>query len=64
MSLKDQLQLCDLWDVVCRWVAFHLPRRIVMWATLRLFAAATTGKYSHQIVPELKATDALQRWEL
>ena len=44
-------------------LAWRLPRRLVYWATIRLLAHATTGEYSSQIVPELRAIDALQRWE-
>jgi len=45
------------------WLAYRLPRPLVMWASVRLIANATTGQYSNQVVPELKAMDALQRWE-
>ncbi len=44
------------------WIAFHLPKTLVYWATIRLIANATQGKYSNQVVPELGAMDALQRW--
>lgn len=45
-----------------RWLAWRLPRRLVMWATIRLVGHATTGRYSSQVVPELTAMDALRRW--
>lgn len=44
-------------------LTYWLPRRIVYWASVRLICNATTGKYSNQIVPDLTAMDALQRWE-
>lgn len=44
------------------WIAWRLPRPLVKWCAIRLMAHATTGPYSHQIVPELRAMDALQRW--
>lgn len=47
---------------IMNWIAYRLPREVVYWATLRLVAHATTGKYSEQIVPELTAMDALDRW--
>jgi len=45
-------------------IAWLLPRSIVYFAAIRVAAAATTGKWSNQIVPELTAMDALQRWDL
>ena len=46
-----------------KWIAFHLPKCLVYWATIRLIAYATTGKYGNTVVPELTAMDALKRWE-
>jgi hypothetical protein len=45
------------------WLAWRLPKRLVYWAAIRLIANATQGKYSNQVVPELKILDALERWE-
>lgn len=45
------------------WLAWKLPRYLVMWCTIRVFAHATTGEYSNTVVPELSAMDALKRWE-
>jgi hypothetical protein len=44
-------------------LAWILPKKLVYWAAIRLIANATQGKFSDQIVPELTAMDALQRWE-
>ena len=46
-----------------RWVAWHLPRYLVMWCYIRVVAYATTGKYGNTVVPELTAMDALRRWD-
>lgn len=43
-------------------IAWRLPRRLVYWCAIRLGAHATQGEYGHQIVPELKFMDALERW--
>jgi methylglyoxal synthase len=43
-------------------VAWALPREVAYWAAIRLMAHATTGSYSSQVVPELTAMDALERW--
>lgn len=47
---------------VLMWIAWHLPRKVVYWCSIRLMANETQGPYSSQIVPELKAMDALERW--
>ncbi len=44
-------------------LVWRLPRRLVFWCAVRVGAHATTGAYSNQVVPELRFTDALQRWE-
>jgi hypothetical protein len=44
------------------WVAWHVPKWLAYWCTIRVGAHATTGKWSNQIVPELTVADALQRW--
>uniref|UniRef100_A0A6M3XXP5 Uncharacterized protein n=1 Tax=viral metagenome TaxID=1070528 RepID=A0A6M3XXP5_9ZZZZ len=46
-----------------RWLAWRLPKQLVMWASIRLIAHATQGEYSNQVVPDLSAMDALKRWE-
>ena len=45
------------------WLAWKLPRCLVMWCAIRLMAHATTGEHSDTVVPELSAMDALKRWE-
>ena len=49
-------------DRALRWAAWHLPHRIVMWCGYRIIAHATSGEYSNQVVPELTAMDAMNRW--
>lgn len=49
-------------DKMAMWIAWHLPRRVVKWAAVRLIAYATQGQYGTTIVPGLTALDALQRW--
>ena len=43
-------------------IAWILPKSLVYWVSIRLIVNATQGKYSNQVVPELTAMDALQRW--
>ena len=44
-------------------LAWLLPRKLVMWAAIRLAAHATQGKYGTTIVPELSMMDAIKRWD-
>ena len=45
------------------WIAARMPRWLVYHCGIRLVSHATTGKYNKQIVPELTAMDALDRWK-
>ncbi len=49
-------------DNIQMWIAWKMPRWLVKWCAVRLMAHATAGRWGHQIVPELAAMDALQRW--
>ena len=51
------------WESVIRWVAWRLPRKLVMWCYARVAAHATTGEYGNTIVPELTMMDAWSRWD-
>lgn len=44
-------------------LVWKLPRSVVYWSAIRVMANATTGEYRNQIVPDLTAMDALERWE-
>jgi hypothetical protein len=44
-------------------LVWRLPRWLVYWCAIRLIAHATTGRYGGQVVPDLRAMDALERWE-
>jgi len=52
-KLKEKLQMKIAWG---------LPKWLVMWASVRMIANATTGEYGSTIVPDLSAMDALKRW--
>lgn len=43
-------------------IAWAMPKWLVKWCAVRVFAHATTGEYSSQVVPELTFSTALQRW--
>jgi len=57
MRIKDHMK-----DKIYIWIAWHLPRTLVMWCAIRVHAYATQGKWSGQIAPELTAMDSVQRW--
>jgi len=46
-----------------KWLAWKLPRKLVMWCAIRLIANATQGIWKNQIVPKLTAMEAMKRWE-
>jgi len=50
------------WEQMIIGLAWILPARLVYWCALRVNAHATSGKYSNQVVPELTAMEALERW--
>ena len=45
------------------WLAWKMPHDLVYWCAVRLIANATSGAHSSQVVPDLRAMDALKRWE-
>lgn len=44
-------------------IAWALPKWLVMWATVRLFAHGTTGKWGNTEPSSLSIFDAMERWE-
>lgn len=52
-----------MYEKFCQWLAWKLPKKVVYWCAIRLFAHATTNEYSSQNVPELLAIEALKRWD-
>ncbi len=52
------------WDRLARWIAWKLPRRVVMWCGFRIGADATSGEWGAQSVPDLNFMDAMRRWRV
>ncbi len=46
-----------------QWLANRLPNKLVYFASIKLGAYATMGKYGNTVVPELTFMDAIKRWE-
>lgn len=47
----------------CRWLAWRMPRSLVMWCGIRIVAHATSGPYAEAVFPDPSAMDAIKRWE-
>jgi hypothetical protein len=45
------------------WVAWHVPKWLAYWCTIRVGVHATAGPYSGEEVPGVKLPDMLKRWE-
>lgn len=45
------------------WLAWRMPRRLVMWAAIRLMSHATTGKYGREEPDSVSIMTALKRWD-
>lgn len=46
-----------------QFIAWHLPKTLVMWCYMRVGAHATTGDYGHTNADELSMMDAIKRWD-
>jgi len=44
------------------WIAWHLPKSLVMWCWYRVAAHATQGQWGHESPCDVKMMDAIQRW--
>lgn len=44
------------------WIAWHLPKSIVYWCSIRLGANATQDKWADHSPTDLNFMDALKRW--
>jgi len=45
------------------WIAWHLPRYLVMWCYVRIATYALAGKYSNTDISTLTVMEALSRWD-
>lgn len=58
-----QTRLMRQGERLVMWVAWHLPKSLVMWCYVRVGAYATMGQYGDTEVSELTMMDALKRWK-
>lgn len=52
-----------MFDFIYRLIAENMPKKLVYYATIRLMAHGTSGKYEHTNVPSVRAMTVLKRWE-
>jgi hypothetical protein len=45
------------------WLAWRMPRGLVYWCVIRVWAAATTGEYGSEEGPAIRVETALKRWD-
>jgi len=50
-------------DKAAMFVAWMLPRRVVLWAYVRVMAHATSGPYGTENVDSITYSTAYRRWE-
>lgn len=48
---------------LCIWIAWKLPRQLVYWCVIRVWAATTSGKYGSVEAPAARMNECLNRWE-
>lgn len=62
MSLESRYWWRKRGERWLRAIVWRLPRSVAMWSTIRVISHATTGRYADQVVPDLTAMEALERW--
>jgi hypothetical protein len=50
-------------DAMWRWLAWHLPRPLVLWCMVRVAAHASMGQYGNTSPDQLTYDLMHQRWE-
>ncbi len=63
VSSSVRSEECRPCDGLARWVAEHLPRRVVYFAVVRAWAHATSGEHAHVAPPLTTVDEALRHWE-
>ena len=50
-------------EKIWKWIAWRLPKKLVMWCGYRMGAYATQGDFSNTEVPGILMMDMYKRWE-
>lgn len=61
--MVSRSRLEELIEKIWKWLAWHLPRRLVYWGLIRAWSEATTGEYSFSDATKVTADEVLERWE-
>jgi len=48
---------------IARFIAAHLPKRVIYQAAIRIWSHGTTGQYSNQEASSLTVFEAVARWD-
>ena len=62
-GFTDSIAVNRYVEKVTMWIAWRLPRYLVMWAAVRLMAHATQGKWGKESPSDISIMDALKRWD-
>lgn len=60
--IELKYRMFKTYDGFRRFIAWHLPKGIVMWCYMRVVAHATGGKYSNDNVTNVLALTAIDRF--
>jgi hypothetical protein len=63
MTVEVKYEAAKLSEKILMKIAWKLPKQLVMWCSIRVIAHATTGEYGNEVVAELGAMEALDRWD-
>lgn len=50
-------------EAIANRIAYLLPKRVVYFAFIRLWAHATTGVHANTVATKIPADECLRRWE-
>jgi len=50
-------------DIIYEWLAYRLPKKLVYFCVIRLWADVSTKEYANKIVGEITIDEALQSWD-
>ena len=51
------------WEKITRYLAYHIPARIVYFCVIRVWAFGTSGVYSHEDAIRAEVDVVLRRWQ-
>lgn len=58
----QEIVMSNAHEKLAMWIAWKLPKEIVLWAVIRAFAHATTGKYGNTQPDSIGYKEVYDRW--